>query len=504
MSELPATALREALPTLDGEWLKQRRWFSSKGQTLASLDVGDWGVLPLPEPGIVAIVRIDYSSGRAEQYLLPLIASDTAQPKGARTPPAAELRHAGATWYVHDAFQFESFQRLLMELLIRAQPLPLEGGRLIFAPEPALRQSPPPLAEIRLVTAEQSNSSIIYDRQAILKCFRRVVAGVNPDVEVSRFLGRVGFRHTPGMLGSITYTAHTGTEHSLGLLQGFVPNQGDAWEHTLQQLAAFLSAAQEQRSAERDIAATTRELAAIQFDEMRTLGRLTGEMHRALASDDHDRDFAPRPLTSEQVAGWQASIQRQADDALNSLSQRAQDLPEEQRWAVAALLAAHPRIDQRIQSLQSLARSGLLVTRYHGDYHLGQVLVSERGFLILDFEGEPLRSLEERRAHSSPLKDVAGMLRSLSYASQAALRAVQGGGALAAWAGAWESSAREAFLEGYGETTEGAAFIPTGNGRMESMLAVFELEKALYELNYELNNRPDWLPIPLAGIQRTL
>ncbi len=276
MSELPVAALRDLIPSIGHEWLKQRRWFSSKGQTIASLDVVDWGGLPLSEPGIIAIARIGDSSGRAEQYLLPLIASGESQREGAKTPPVTKLQHQESSWYVHDAFQFASFQRMLMELLIGGESLQLDGGRLVFSPDAAVRQSPPPLREIRLVTAEQSNSSIIYDRHAILKCFRRVVSGVNPDVEVSRFLGRVGFPHTPAMLGSIAYLSKDGTEHSLGLLQGFVANEGDAWEYTLEQLGSFLSTVKERSTSTTDRAEVTRELAARNLDEIRTLGRLTG------------------------------------------------------------------------------------------------------------------------------------------------------------------------------------------------------------------------------------
>jgi trehalose synthase-fused probable maltokinase len=371
------------------------------------------------------------------------------------------------------------------------------------------------------VTTEQSNSSIIYDRQAILKCFRRIVAGVNPDVEVSHFLTvRAGFGHTPAMLGSIAYISAEGVEHSLGVLQAFVPNEGDAWEHTLVELGRFLSAVPHRDLFQDDLLVQeTQHLTARSLDEIKQLGALTGEMHIALASDPADPDFAPRPLTPNQVLAWQTSIRAESDAILGELERRAGQLPPEQQGAVAALLAARPRIEQRIAQLAPLGEAGLVITRYHGDYHLGQVLVSGQGLLILDFEGEPLRSLAERRAHSSPLKDVAGMLRSLSYAAYAALLSAESKASaaadptdpddrahreLAAWADAWERCAREAFRDGYVSATQGAAFVPQQPALRDTAIAVFELEKALYELNYELNNRPDWLPIPLHGIQRVI
>lgn len=521
MTELPPTSLYEAIPKIPVDWLRGRRWFSSKGRTLASIAVADWGVLPLDQPAILALALVHYTDGRDEQYCLPLIASPEAQPSGVHVPPALALEGDDATWYAHDAFQFADFRRLLMNMLIAGGALPLVGGQMVFRPEEALRQAPPPLVEIKLVTTEQSNSSIIYDRQAILKCFRRVVAGINPDVEVSQFLTtRAGFRHTPAMLGSIAYVSASGVEHSLGMLQVFVRNTGDAWEHTLVELGRFLSAViYKERFPEDALVRETQRLTATLRDEIKQLGGLTGEMHMALASDPHDPDFAPRPLTPDQVATWQAAIRGESDAILYELERRAGELPQGQQAEVAALLAARSRIDERIAQLGALGAAGIVTTRYHGDYHLGQVLVSEQGLLILDFEGEPLRSLPERRAHSSPLKDVAGMLRSLSYAAYAALTAAGSKAIptaapddpvapvqqdLAAWTDAWERCARAAFRDGYIDATQGAAFVPRQPHLRDSAIAVFELEKALYELNYELNNRPDWLPIPLHGIRRVI
>ena len=521
ITELPPIALCDAIPNIPVEWLRGRRWFSSKGRTIESIAVADWGAVPLDQPAILALASVHYTAGHDEQYFLPLSASPESQPTNVHVPPALAIDHNGTKWYVHDAFQFANFRRLLAELLIAGSELPLHAGRLAFQPEETLRQSPPPLEEIKLVTTEQSNSSIIYDRHAILKCFRRIVAGVNPDVEVSRFLTtRAGFRHTPAMLGSIAYVSANGVEHSLGLLQAFVPNAGDAWEHTLVELGRFLSAVLNRDIFPDDVLVDeTRRLTAKLLDEIKQLGTLTGEMHIAFASDPNDPDFAPRPLTPNQVTAWQTSIHVESNAILGELEQRAGQLPPVQQGAVAALLDARPRIEQRIAQLAALGEAGLVITRYHGDYHLGQVLVSGQGLLILDFEGEPLRSLAERRAHSSPLKDVAGMLRSLSYAAYTAVISAESKALaipnptdpaertrrrLTAWSNAWERCAREAFRDGYVHATRGAAFVPHQPALRDTAIAVFELEKALYELNYELNNRPDWLPIPLHGIQRVI
>jgi maltose alpha-D-glucosyltransferase/alpha-amylase len=511
-----ATMLLEAIPRVPFTWLRERRWFSSKGESLKSLSVADWGSLPLAEPGIMALVVARYASERTEQYLLPLIAGTSADIREMQMPSALVVNDSGTTWHLHDAFQFESFQRLLIELLIGGGKLPLHNGELVFAPEESLRQSPLPLEWMRLVATEQSNTSVIYDDRAILKCFRRVVPGLNPDVEMSRFLTtRAGFTHTPAMLGSITYRPVDGVEHSVGLLQAFVPNRGDAWEHVLVQLQAFLEAARGVNLASsNEIQDETRRLAAAQLSEIQQLGVLTGELHLALASDERDPDFAPRSLLPDHVAEWQKTIRTQSEAILTDLAARVARLPAEQQESVALLLAARSRIARRIDDLDALGRAGIKIIRYHGDYHLGQVLVGESGFLIVDFEGEPLRSLAERRAHHCPLKDVAGMMRSLSYAAQTSLiraedamngdEASTAGLGLNDWVNAWEECARKAFLTGYLQSTHGAVFLPTEAGLLRTALAVFELEKALYELKYELNNRPGWLLIPLRGIQRTL
>jgi maltose alpha-D-glucosyltransferase/alpha-amylase len=284
-------------------------------------------------------------------------------------------------------------------------------------------------------------------------------------------------------------------------------------------LGQFLSAAQQQEiGSPAELISETQRLAAQQLTGIEQLGALTGEMHLALSHDANDPDFAPRPLLPAQVATWQATIRDESDTILGELGQRVGDLPAAEQAAIAALLDSRPRIAQRIAQLEALGNAGMVVTRFHGDYHLGQVLVSGQGWLILDFEGEPLRTLAERRAHSSPLKDVAGMLRSFGYAAYSAVLAAEQqilaanpaetAGSIRAqllpWAAAWEQCARAAFSNGYIQATQQAPFVPQEPALRDAAIAVFELEKGLYELNYELNNRPDWLPIPLQGIQRVI
>ncbi|HMO56225.1 MAG TPA: putative maltokinase [Roseiflexaceae bacterium] len=496
-SGIEPVVLCDALAHIDHAWLRGRRWFSSKGRTIASITVADWGSLPLDEPAILALLRVGYTRGRDEILLLPVaaLAAESCDPAHAAL---LQISHAGIQWVLIDAFLLPDFQRLLIDRLIEGVPLALTGGRIDFAPAARLQALTLPRREIRLVTAEQSNTSIIYDRQAILKCFRRVVAGINPDVEVAHFLtSHTSFTSTPALLGSMAYTDAAGVVHSLGMLQEFVANQGDMWQHVQAHLTQLLATATTAPDA-----TLLRRHAAVALAELTTLGERTGALHQALASDVADPAFAPQPLTASQAATWEATIRDECRVTLADLAQRSSSLPSAVANDVAVLLADPVRVEAGLAGLTALGQAGVTMTRFHGDYHLGQVLVSERGLLILDFEGEPLRTLAERRAHGSPLKDVAGMLRSLSYAATAA--AFASGAAMAhAWAAIWEAAAREAFLAGYCAATAGASFMPPPPV-FRAAVAAFEIEKAIYELNYELNNRPDWLAIPLRGILQSL
>jgi maltose alpha-D-glucosyltransferase/alpha-amylase len=325
--------------------------------------------------------------------------------------------------------------------------------------------------------AEQSNTSIRYGDALVFKLFRRIqLGGENPDVEIGRFLTeRTDFADTPAVAGTLDYTAVDGSLASFGLLQQFVPNRGDAWQGTLQRLDGVLSGERPVDSA---------------VEPVRQLGVTTARLHAALASDHALPRFAPEPIGDRDTAEWRAALEAEVRQTATALDGRA-------TLDLAALLQRAAGID---------ALRGSRKTRHHGDYHLGQVLERPDGsFAIIDFEGEPSRPLAMRTQKRSPLRDVAGLLRSLDYARHAALRAGESSDAepqqRRARADTWHDRARQAFLDGYLGTLRPTApdLLPSDGAPLDAALSALELEKAAYEVRYELAHRPDWLPIPLAA-----
>ena len=320
-----------------------------------------------------------------------------------------------------------------------------------------------PTGEIRSMGAEQSNSSIVFGERQVLKVFRRVEPGLHPELEMLRFLSTRGFANIATLTGWYDYSGDL-MQATLGIMQEFIGGARDGWELALDDPLGVLARIPE-------------------------LGAATGEMHSVLASDLSDHAFAPEEPGAEALSLLTATIDEQIEQAFL-------DLPDDHP-AVAPIAGRGEEVRDRLQAMSHVGVGGRLI-RHHGDYHLGQTMLRDAGWIILDFEGEPARSLLERRRKRSPLRDVAGMLRSFAYAASATelLRGVP------APAG-WEDEARSAFLDAYMETVD-PTLLPAGRPATDKLLAIFELEKAVYELRYELNNRPDWVPIPVAGIARLL
>ena len=351
-------------------------------------------------------------------------------------------------------------------------------------------------------SAEQSNTSIIYGDRAILKLFRRLEVGENPDVEIGRFLTtRTAFHGTPALLGSVRLDSSSGSSVS-GILQAFVAGSRDAWAYALE-------------CAHRAFGAPEGDANEPAFtDEARALGRVTRELHDALASDAAHPDFAPQPATAADVATWVAATKRSIDEGLALLESRMSGatLGDEATAAARVLIRRRAEFPRLVDEIEESVRNdpGARI-RHHGDYHLGQVLRTPDGaFRIIDFEGEPARSLAERRARNCPLRDVAGMLRSFAYAAATAATDVMKPGSktprgvIEIRAGRWQRDVRKAFMHGYlaSGAGNGPRFLPADRQALVNLTALFEIEKVFYELRYELNNRPDWVWIPLRGIAR--
>ena len=449
-------------------FLTRQRWFAAKTRGVGTLEVVDWAVLDREGSLLLLLLAVD-----GDRYYIPVALGDEA-------PPDRVLARRGAERVV-DAHDDARFGPCLLRAIAAGDTLGGRRGRFACRPTPGWVFPPDaPVRPGRRLTGEQSNTCLAIG-DLVLKSLRRPPPGVSPDLEITRFLtARTGFRHVPRLAGWLEYTTAAETA-TLAVLHELVPNTGDGWTHLVSTLSGRGAAVG--RGPDPLV------------DDLRQLGAVTGALHAALASDDRDPDFRPEPVTRADVARWAADITRElAPLALWHRLGADRGLVDE---AVARTLAG----------LETLVE-GTLKIRIHGDYHLGQVLKTADAFVVIDFEGEPARPLSERRLKQPALRDMAGMLRSLDYAAHAVARArpeEERPGALTALI-AWEEQAREACLAGYLDALAGtpAALVPAGSDPLRRACAAFELQKAGYELRYEMDNRPDWLPIPLAGIDRIL
>ncbi len=440
-------------------WVPSQRWFGGKARTVAGLTV-EAAVPPGGETSRILVLRVDYAAGEPERYAVPLAIGRSESGVVATGPNNDPV--------LHDAIYDSAFREALLKAMHQRASGVLrgEGSALLDAiGDPG---------ESRVLHAEQSNTSVIYGGRLFLKLFRRLQAGVNPDAEISRYLGERGFANTPPFGGSLDLCL--GEESMpLALLLGCVQNEGDAWTWALGELSGHFSRG-----------------TPVRLDRIALLGQRTAEMHLALAEGEGS-DFAPEPLTVDDLATLAHSTSTRMGNIFAALRARASD------DLSTAVLACEEEARTRIARLAS-APPAAVKTRHHGDYHLGQVLATRDDWMIIDFEGEPLRSLPERRAKRSPLRDVAGMLRSFHYAAHAARPET----VPVDVAEKWNDAACSAFLDRYLAVADGAPFLPAAEADRNALLAAFVLEKVLYEIDYELNNRPAWLPIPLRGFLRVM
>ena len=424
---------------ISASWLGTQRWFRAKQRPIAAVHEVDRA--PIRDRAALVVAEVEYvDGGQADRYLL--VEVDGGEPAD-----------GDGAW------------RSLVRAMAEADELSAARGAFACAPTRALEGLLPASAESaatlteRRLRVEQSNTSVVLGDRLILKLFRLLEPGDNPDLEISAFLADAGFTDTPALAGSITYHPDGAPRAAAAMLQAYVPSRGDAW-------AAMLEALATEPGGGIGMAAE--------------IADLTRRMHGALASRPDDPDFPARTATVDETSSWRASAERQLAQAVTAVGGADHD----------RLVGLAPAVRARFADTFGRATGEATVSRIHGDYHLGQLLAREGGgFSVIDFEGEPARPLEERRHPSSPLRDVAGLLRSLDYAARTA---ADGRHASGFDADAWLAEARAAFLEAYGEIgPEDAA-----------LLDAFELEKACYEVRYEANNRPDWLWLPLAAVER--
>lgn len=484
--------VRESLPAD----LPRRRWFASKGRRLVRVSLLDAGAFAAAGPGAwLALVEAAFAAGPPEVYHVPLLVRGEA---------------------LLDALEDAAFCRALFEAIEREARVPTRKGEVRFSRTGSFPVPPPGPPSATRLTAEQSNTSVVFDDALILKAFRKIEPGINPDREVTAFLTtRTQFRHIPLLAGAVDYSGAGGLEATLGVLQRFVANQGDGWTYTQDHLRRFVEfAASRPGLAEREpgrLAQLVREFSAGLLLSLRRLGELTGRLHAALASDAVDPAFRPEPISAGDVARWRREIEEHVGLTLGMIRARLPALPERLRVPAEAVVAHEAALRGRAGDLEGLRQAECVKIRVHGDYHLGQTLRTADDFVIFDFEGEPARPLARRREKLPALKDAAGMLRSLDYAAAAALRERAGAepdaaGSLEVWGNTWTRVAARSFLDGYATETARAAarLVPAASPALARALAVYEMDKALYEVRYEVDNRPAWLPIPLRGLSGLL
>jgi maltose alpha-D-glucosyltransferase/alpha-amylase len=526
MSVLEGNGRRELEESVLRNYLPRQRWFGAKSRVITATHIADWAVFNQGESALVW-VEVQYSEGDPDTYLitLGLMFDKTAEELRKESPNAVLTRvsSAGAMGVLHEAIFNDTASAALLAMISTHGEVRSRQGELVGVPSTILPQlhgeaGPPPAP--RRGSAEQSNTSILFGDKLIMKLFRRQQPGPNPDTEIGRYLTeQTNFTHIAPFGGAIEYTCEGQETSTLAMLQGLVSNEGDGWQWTLEELDRYYEASAAENFTQGVIPdgpasllelsqATETEFArehvGTYLDAAALLGRRTAEMHLALASPTHDPAFIPEPMNSKDVDLLRDELMTHAGSAFDALKANVARLPDGVLERAGLVLSRRTLVLDRFRQLAA-GEIHALRTRIHGDYHLGQVLRSKGDFVILDFEGEPARSLAERRTKQSPLKDVAGMLRSFSYAAFSALmkystRRPEDFQRLEPWAHLWEQSVSSAFLRTYCTYAREVEVVPSEPLMFEQLLEAYVIDKAFYELVYELNNRPSWVMIPLTGI----
>ncbi|MGE0746832.1 MAG: maltose alpha-D-glucosyltransferase [Rhodospirillales bacterium] len=494
---------REVLPA----YLPLRRWYGAKDAKLQSCEV--LATVPVEEDGktwLLAVAETRFAGPMpAQRYSLPVSLEWReihALPPATQAGVIAKIRRGAREGSLYEAVLDDAFALTLVRNIRAGREIEAGGNRVAFRPTAAFADRPMPEAPVvRLLGLEQSNTSILIEGFLVLKLFRRLSAGVHPEVEMGRFLTDVaGYANVPALLGTIEMIDAKGATTAMGVAHAFVRNQGDGWDYSLSYLGRFLD---ERLVLPADEAASEAGHELF-LEKARQLGIRIAELHRALCPPGKvEAAFRPAPMGEKEIRGLVKDVKASGAAALKTLAERRKSLPAAVAERVAALLARRRELLSRIGA-GIPAGATLIKTRCHGDLHLGQVVVAQNDFYVLDFEGEPSRPLDQRRRKTTPLRDVAGILRSFDYVAQAALDQATAltpdrRETLAPFALAWRDQAQAAFLGAYRETIAGCPSFPEDERVAREILNLVTLEKLFYEIGYELANRPHWVGIPVAG-----
>ncbi|HEX7120940.1 MAG TPA: putative maltokinase, partial [Gemmatimonadaceae bacterium] len=532
------TAFERTLP----DYLRGRRWFGGKGRDLQSATIIDAVRVPMgEEEGAVLLVSAEYDEGMPEVYVLPV-----AFEKGEE---AARLRrerpdlvllelmvrqgNERVEGVLCDGLSHPGFAEALLSVMVKRRQYRGSAGTLVgsrtrefstMLQQLAAGNGMPP---VRILGHDQSNSSVAFGEQFMFKVFRRTSEGVNPELEMARFLSaRARFPHVAPLVGALEYVTERRPPLTIGILQGWVHNEGDTWQFTLDQLQGYFDRALGRVSqgqfppdpdghvldaVDQPLPPEAAELFGAYTETARLLGQRTAELHLALASDPDDPAFAPEPYTTLYQRSLYQSMRNLTGQTFQQLRERLPELDKSVAREVRRLLDLEGKIVDVFRTVTG-RRIDTTRIRIHGDYHLGQVLHTGKDFVIIDFEGEPTRSVQERRIKRSPLRDVVAMLRSFDYAVHTILLGTEGTRflrpedvrSLEPWARFWVRWVGATFVRSYLQHAGDASFVPKPPEDLRRLFNVLMLEKSVYEVGYELNNRPSWLTIPTLGILRLL
>ncbi len=441
------------------DWFARQRWYASKSRALSGVEIVEGLVLREQPQLFLGLVQTRFATGTHEIYQL-LLAFRRASERG----PGEPIARADG-WSAYDALADPAQAVELLRRIELGDEIETDDGRFGFYRADGMAEMVGD-GPVRLIGVEQSNSSIVFDDRLVLKLIRKLEPGINPELEILRFLTKAGFPNIAPLHGWYEYDGQP-LSSTLGVVQQFFPDARGGWELALDQIESDPEAF---------------------LDNLGALGEVTAVMHTTLASNFSDPAFAPDQPSQEALSLLTATV----DEDIERIFLR---LPDDER--LAPIAGRGQDVRERLAMRSQVGVSGRVI-RTHGDYHLGQTLYTPRGWVIIDFEGEPARPLYERRQKRSPLRDVASMLRSFAYATSA-VQIMRGRPAPEDF----EQRARQVFLGEYLANVE-PTLLPASESAIENLLSIYELEKAIYELQYELDNRPDWVSIPVAGIRRLL
>jgi maltose alpha-D-glucosyltransferase/alpha-amylase len=518
------------------DYIRGRRWFRGKARDSWALQILD--IIPMHSPRFAAnlvIIEVEYTEGDPETYILPLISTPAEQAGEIMTEyphaviallkPGEKNSDSGSLLY--DALVNKDFCKFLIKAIGRRRHFKGKAGEVVASRTRVFRNVHG-VSDVSLepvpVKAEQTNTSVVYGDRLILKLFRRIEEEINPELEIGRFLTeRTNFQYISQLAGYLEYYRKKGKMTTLATLQSFVPNEGDAWQYTLDFLSRNFDYVLAHPTVQvppvprkhllsllKEPPALAQETFGPYLISAQLLGKRTAELHVALAATSDDPNFVPEPFSLIYQNSLYHAMRSFATQTLQLLREQLKEIPDELKENAQQVLDSEKGIVERFQLLRNRKISGARI-RCHGDYHLGQVLHTGKDFVIIDFEGEPARPLSERRIKRSPLRDVAGMIRSFHYAAHSALLHQSSLAlrhenllALERWAQFWYVWVSSSFLKSYLEGVEQTELIPDDPEQLRILLDVYLLEKAIYEIGYELNNRPHWLKVTLQGILQLL